>query len=98
MTWNSAELQLEIQASDTDNDANNNDKYNDNLPHYNEVDDDYTRSCFDRYDNDDTTGLHGCKDVLQVSDLLDCESASTPQSSSNELCGTAPLAPEQVPL
>lgn len=44
------------------------------------------------------TGLHGCKDVLQVSDLLDCESASTPQSSSNELGGTAPLAPEQVPL
>jgi hypothetical protein len=88
--WEDAGRPGEIESDDEDNDEvsdDNND--NDNPPYCDEVEDDYSGSCFDRYDTDDITGLYPCKDGSQVSDPQLCESASESEIQLNELGGGA---------
>ena len=63
---NKFEEATNIDANDDNDDNDDND--NNNLPYCDEVDNDNTGSCFDRYDTDDITGLYPCKDGSQVSD------------------------------
>jgi hypothetical protein len=62
---NKFEEATNIDANDAndDNDDNNDNDDNDNndLPYCDEVDNDNTGSCFDRYDTHDITGLYPCK-------------------------------------
>lgn len=79
------------EATNNDDDDDNDDEDNDNKnsPYCDEVDNDYSGSCFDRYDTDDITGLYPCKDGSQVSDPQGCESTSNVETTLNELGGIA---------
>jgi hypothetical protein len=89
--WEDAGRPGEIDDNENDDEENNDEDDNDidEKPYCDEVDSDYSGSCFDRYDYSDTTGLYPCKDGSQVTDPLDCGSSSEPEIQMNELGGTA---------